>query len=415
MQTTSARAEASASGSTVFFPNLDALRFLAFFAVYINHGFGYFSALLREVPVARDTISDAAGLGVRFFFTLSGFLITYLILAEIDRTGHLDIEAFYVRRALRIWPLYYLVILFCLAIYPALKSLLGLGAYLEMGNAFYYVFFLSNFDVINLGPGRGAGMTGVTWSVAVEEQFYLAWPLLFALLKPRKHWLIFPTVIVISLLFRGWHSGNEQVLYFHSVSVISDMAVGGLLAYLSLRSQRFVSMIKDLPRGAIIAIYGTGAFLIVARKVIFAASLLPAVERLAVSCFFAFVILEQNCAARSPLKLGHFRILSQLGKYTYGLYLLHEIVLTMMDGVSRFFGIKGSGAVFGGVRGCVGLALSITVSYISYRWYEKPFLLLKERFARVRSGSGPLASGTDREDSNVLDPERVGSHEMIGR
>src|SRR5262249_15856566 len=130
------------------------------------------------LPIKR-LLFASGWMGVSFFFVLSGFLITYLILREIEVNGKLDILAFYVRRVLRIWPLYYLVIAFGFLCYPLLKSVFGFSSYIETGNSLYYMFFLSNFDVINLGHwlgnGRGAMSTNITWSVAIEEQFYLLW------------------------------------------------------------------------------------------------------------------------------------------------------------------------------------------------------------------------------------------------
>src|SRR6476660_5257777 len=100
----------------VFFPNLDGLRFFAFFLVYLQHAFGDLLAEIGQpgfwLGRLQTNVSGAGGIGVSFFFVLSGFLITYLILREIQLYGFLDVRAFYIRRSLRIWPLYYAVIIF---------------------------------------------------------------------------------------------------------------------------------------------------------------------------------------------------------------------------------------------------------------------------------------------------------------
>jgi len=158
-------------------PNLDDLRFFAFFLVYLQHGFG---AALRidenqkgALRLVRNAVFVSGWVGVSFFFVLSGFLITYLILYEIKLKGNLNVLAFYTRRVLRIWPLYYLVILFDFVGYPLLKSLFGFSSHIEAGNLLYYLSFLGNFDVIRLvhGDVHGPMSSNITWSVAIEEQF----------------------------------------------------------------------------------------------------------------------------------------------------------------------------------------------------------------------------------------------------
>jgi peptidoglycan/LPS O-acetylase OafA/YrhL len=339
----------------VHFPNLDGLRFVAFFLVYLQHGF-------RAGELGDD--------GVSFFFVLSGFLITYLILAEVGHTGQVDVKAFYVRRTLRIWPLYYVVLVFAFLAYPIIKAALGLSSYIEAGNPLYYIFFAGNFDVIHLGHGRGAMSTNITWSVAIEEQFYLTWPLLFLTIPRRFYKFIFPAIIIGSGLFRFLHRDDGMVLYFHTFSVISDMAVGGLAAYLAINSKRFTEAISNLRRPAIIISYGAGLALMMLKP-----------DRLILSLFFAFVVLEQNYAERSVFKMGRFRLVSKLGVYTYGLYLLHPIALLLIDSTAKYFKAEIHQLIYG----AAGLALSITLSIASYHLLEKRFLLLKARFARVIS------------------------------
>ena len=98
----------------VYFPNLDALRFFAFMFVYLRHGFG---DVVKPIELGhfilnllKNGLNDSGDIGVSFFFVLSGFLITYLILKEIEVTGKIDVRAFYIRRCLRIWPLYFVVV-----------------------------------------------------------------------------------------------------------------------------------------------------------------------------------------------------------------------------------------------------------------------------------------------------------------
>ncbi|MGZ6416804.1 MAG: acyltransferase family protein, partial [Bacteroidia bacterium] len=249
----------------IFFPNLDGLRFIAFFFVFSQHViWGAIKKLSIQSPILDHityTLFGNGSLGVSVFFVLSGFLITYLILKEIEVNGKLNVKAFYIRRFLRIWPLYFLVLIFAFYLYPFLISFVHTDPDVFGSRKIYYFTFLSNFDVMHNIVQHGApgtAITGVTWSVSIEEQFYLIWPVLFYLV-PRKYFLsIFLSMIVISLGFRCMHLNEPGVLDFHSLSVCCDLAVGGLAAYLSLNSAKFINYFKnnlDLIR---IIIYFTG-------------------------------------------------------------------------------------------------------------------------------------------------------------
>jgi len=379
----------SAPKAKVFFPNLDGLRFLAFFAVFLSHGFGGLPKLFDFAPHLRDVLFESGGFGVAFFFTLSGFLITYLIVSETAVTGSIDVRAFYIRRTLRIWPLYYLVIVFAFVLYPSIKSLLGLGSPIDAGSPFWHIFFLSNFDLIHMGPGHGAQITNVTWSVAIEEQFYLCWPLLFLIIKPDFHKVMFLPIILGSLIFRMIHLGDEMVLYFHTLSVISDMAVGGFAAYLAATSFRFNEYIRNTSRPCIVLIYAVGLLLVIFHARVFALSILPAIERLVLSLFYVFILLEQNYCDRSLFKMSRLRPISKLGTYTYGLYLLHPVAILVVNGSLRMLEIDTRGILGGLLLGTVGLFASIGLSAGSHHFYERKFLALKERFAHIKSGVTP--------------------------
>ncbi|MCX6297258.1 MAG: acyltransferase, partial [Bacteroidetes bacterium] len=140
------------SNSKIYFPNLDGLRFAAFLMVYLQHGFfNSIKALDINGTFYEKLISVLCngGIGVSIFFVLSGFLITYLILVESDLNGKLNVGYFYIRRTLRIWPLYFAVIIFVFLLYPYFKGLYGIAEN-TCNIPGYYFFFLSNFDVINI-------------------------------------------------------------------------------------------------------------------------------------------------------------------------------------------------------------------------------------------------------------------------
>jgi len=376
----------SISEPKAYFKSLDCLRFFAFLMVFLQHAFPPAIHVL-QTSVYLNTLVNVirnGSLGVSFFFVLSGFLITHLLLMEKKRTGTVHVGFFYIRRILRIWPLYYAVLIFTLLLYPQIRILLG-HEYFEYGYRNIMEFcFLTNFDMINLlenFPGKDSIMVNITWSVAIEEQFYLVWPLLFFFIKEKYYWCIFPVVISGSLIFRLLHMDDGLVLWLHTISVINDMAIGGLAAYSALYYQRFLEGIKALKRIWIIIIYVCGFSLIYLQQLLPVPDWYTSTARILTTAFFAFIILEQNYSQHSFKKYSDWKLLSFLGTLTYGLYLLHQIcihfVSLLWEKLPFHFNIHSAAFMIG----FISFLLSFLVSYISYSYFESYFLRLKNKFS----------------------------------
>ena len=170
-----------------YFHNLDSLRTIAALVVILAHcklqvTFSDIEkALGFKLDFLRYLISGESAVG--FFFVLSGFLITYFLIGEWSIEKKISLKYFYLKRVLRIWPLYYFVCAFGFVIYPVLKDVLFNIDTNISSNPWMFLFFLSNLDFIDI-VGKGLVdnvplMLGVTWSVSIEEQFYLFWPLIF--------------------------------------------------------------------------------------------------------------------------------------------------------------------------------------------------------------------------------------------
>src|SRR6218665_2013482 len=246
----------------VFFPNLDGFRFLAFFAVFVNHALaclGYRNSNGVFVFL-HDRFLTSGGLGVSLFFVLSGFLITFLLLKEKELNGKISIPHFYLRRILRIWPVYFFVVALCLFFFPLFQEFyllpkgFPIGVSTNVLNPWLYVGFLGNFDY--LFNGISNVLIGILWSVSVEEQFYLFWPLFVAFIPKRFLLPAFITVILSSVAFRlfGSQGGNAMIIKYHSLSSMSDLATGALFALLCTR-ESFISKIKKTPRWLIVLGY----------------------------------------------------------------------------------------------------------------------------------------------------------------
>ena len=318
--------------------------------------------------------------GVNFFFVLSGFLITYLILTEINRKGKLDVWRFYIRRALRIWPLYLGVIILILLAFPDPFGSNETGGSPSM---WHYFGFVANLDhVYNALPGNST--LGVQWSVCVEEQFYLAWPLFFLIFKKKILPYLFAVIIIISWVFNLIHVEDELHQYYHTFSCMNDLAIGGLVAFAAL-NERFIRFAKSIKKPAIVFIYVLGFAIIFGRSVLNEIDFFKSIYRVPTAVFFAFVLLEQNYSDHSFYKMGRWRVITYLGRYTYGLYLLHMIAITVVAFGFNKLGLERSLPWFyGGLVAALGL--SIGIAALSYHFFEAPFLKLKKRFALIRSG-----------------------------
>lgn len=365
----------------IFFPNLDGLRFFSFFAVFMFHVWLLFFDRYHISGTTSDVLRflfQNGEIGVNFFFVLSGFLITYLLIEEKKLTGKIHVINFYIRRILRIWPLFYLVVTFGLVIYPQLKNILG-GAQYPVMHPWTYFVFLNNFDFLHNGA---PAMISILWSVAIEEQFYLCWPLILSFVPLRKFPWVFVVIMAGSVIFRVFHVNEERVLHFHTLAVIGDMALGGLLAYCMVFNQPFRRFIEYLPRWVIILIYLCALAGLLFRKEIFAGVFIV-MERPVLAFIFGMIILEQNFSRHSLWKLGRYKQISKLGIYTYGLYCIHVGAMTFTEIAFAKTGLDMKNPAILLLVGFISFFLTIALALLSYHFFEKKFLKLKDRFAFI--------------------------------
>jgi peptidoglycan/LPS O-acetylase OafA/YrhL len=364
----------------LFFPNLDGLRFISFLGVFLSHSFYSKNDGIENqewYKVVKGNIFRDGDLGVSFFFVLSGFLITYLLLKENQINSRIDVRRFYLRRVLRIWPLYFFSVFFGFVIFPYFKSLFG-QVPLETADPLLCATFLNNFNSIVNGP-PDSSVLSVLWSVAIEEQFYLVWPLIFFLLPQRNYYLVFPLVIIASLFYRSFYSDIET----HTLGVISDMAMGGWAAYLSFTNQKFISRISASPIFLSMVPYLVVFLIMLFNYDLFCTQALIIWKRIIIGLFFSWIILDQNFNSKCLIPLSRFKLVSSLGKYTYGLYCLHTIALLIVTTLLS----KLSWDVYAWQLWVLqlpsALLLSIGLSVLSYRYFESPFLRLKNKYSYI--------------------------------
>lgn len=371
-----------------YFKRLDSLRFLCFLSVFFYHSFFTNYVHLKELGfyhfVTRDVFANG-NLGVNFFFVLSGFLITHLLIQERQFTGKIDVWKFWIRRVLRIWPLYFVCVFFGFVVFPKIKQAFGLVPE-ETANPIYYILFISNFDLIASGL-PDAAILGVLWSVSIEEQFYFFWPLILLLLPVRKCWIVFLVIIVSSFVFRLFNT-SRVLQEFHTLSCIGDMAFGGLAAWLF--SNFFQSDTPKLPKYAIVSGYLVFiAFYFFRTEIASISQIIGALDRTIIAASISLIILDQSFSDKSLIDFSKCGYVNRLGRISYGLYCLHFFGILVTLQITSILGVNTKLWHVMFLEPMLALFITIIISEISFRILETPFLKIKRKFS-------PLAITTNR-------------------
>lgn len=342
--------------TTSHFGSLDGLRFLCIAAVLWHH-----SPMPAVMPAALFTQGH---LGVHLFFMLSGFLITTLLLREEHTTGAFNLPAFYWRRACRILPVYVLVVGVAVFYDIAIK-----GNSENLALLPYYALFLSNFI-----PGTDIGFLAPTWSLAVEEQYYLIWPLLL-LLTPRR-WIV-PVVLGLTALTLVAAFGLLGARDLSSSHPVPLTLAQHLPAYTPILLGSLLGLILHHPRGyqAMVAVAGfryaaplwLGVLVMttmVMPRILDGQHTLP-LHGLMGLLLAALVLREDNALA----PVLSWRPVARIGQISYGIYLYHLFPLSVLFKLFDMAGWDQIGWIFP-----LNFVLSVVIAEISFRTYEAWFL-----------------------------------------
>ncbi len=367
----------------VFFPNLDGLRFLSFLSVFFFHSFYTELDSIKysgNYIFIKKSLFGNGNIGVNFFFVLSGFLITYLLMEEKKITGKIEIQKFWLRRILRIWPLYFFCVFFGFILFPIIKSYFGQVSN-ESAEPFYYLTFISNFDFLKNGK-PDCSVLGVLWSIAIEEQFYFVWPILL-MIVPDKHYLkLFIVIIMGSCIFR-FFVPDPIADEIHTLSCMGDLTMGALGAYLC-RTDEFKKWLEDLKRGYILLIYFLFfVFYFFREQFLFLNTYFYVFDRTIIASIILMIILEQNFSKNSFFKMSKLKFISKLGTISYGLYCLQFVGILTTITLSKKFHLNQNiwNVIF--LETLLALSITILFSQLSFKFFEAPFLKLKEKFAYI--------------------------------
>jgi peptidoglycan/LPS O-acetylase OafA/YrhL len=361
----------------LYYPALDGLRFFAFLLVFINH-----APYIAPGAVFR-VLHEYGWMGVDLFLCLSAFLITKLLVEENKNTGNIDVHFFYLRRISKIWPLYFLfigfVVIFQLTNHgwnsTTQLRLAGMALFADniLAAAFGYNHLFSSVHL---------------WTISYEEQFYLIIPWLLkklvAIGDKAKLILMTLALIVLSLIriFFIYKNIAHPAIWVlpitHFESVLGGMALGlgvldGILKkldvkYLLLIGATAIGMVINLPNTDV-----TGWGLILTYPLIGIGMTL-----------IVYAVLHEGST-----KIGWIfrnRVTSFLGKISYGLYVYHILCLTIANFLLHQLGVTSQNiGTYPVSMFFTGITLVMLLAYISYYLYERPFLILKDKFTYIKS------------------------------
>lgn len=329
-----------------YIPELDGLRAFAIGLVLLVHAnFGFSSPLL-------ETWRTWGWLGVDLFFVISGYLITSILVASKEQPNYY--RNFYARRGLRIWPLYYLLLFYVFVLSP------HMGPWFDQHIDFatykwqYYVFYVQNLILNHLG----SFCLVITWSLCVEEQFYMVWPFFVRLFSRRVLIGILVAVVLAGTPFRMLlHHLGTSMGFFFTFARLDPIAVGALVA---LRPKWFKYTWVAAPWAYWLLHNREFEFVYLALALTFGS-------------IVSYAVTHQNgFLASSPLRY--------IGRISYGIYIWHPLVFSLYW-ATPLYRIP---AHFGYTKGIYHLvmqcALTIPVAALSWKYIEQPILKLKRYF-----------------------------------
>lgn len=383
------------------FANLTPLRFIAAYLVVIFHT-EETRKMFGQPNLTRYSLFTQGPLAVTFFFVLSGFLITYLLLREHGHCGRVDVPRFYVRRILRIWPLYFLMVFIGLVLIPAgvrLGRVRYEAPFASLEVVPYFLLFVP--FVVNLMYGNH--FLTPLWSVGVEEMYYLIWAPVLKWFRKRLRSILL-AIVIIKLLLTIWaHYILQSGLVENVLRMLQfeAMAIGGLAAYfLFHRRQRLDShwVFSKPTQIALILLLLVQLF---AQKL--AIQLSPPAAAifdhavftpLLLMAIFAWFILNVSANETNIVRVD-WPALNYLGDISYGVYMYHALAISFVFVPFRSKFLTAPPLMATLALHLLVAALTLLFAALSKRLFEDRFLRLKRRFQSI-SGAQPADSCKQR-------------------
>ena len=359
------------------FKDLDAMRFFAFLPVF------FYSTVYLVNTGENAFISDlSVGLGylvqnsLDFFFFLSAFLLTSHALREYKYQKKFRLKAFYIRRAMRILPLFILVLLFTFLVHPWIVDILKLTeihvpdarAYLLMFPNYFADFSSEQFIYL-----------AVIWSIYMFLQFYVVWGLVLKFFLQHIKYVGY-FFILIGLVNRFYHLLIDTPYQFDTLSAGVPVGVGAVVAHIVRNEERTVEFFKHIPKIGHVLFYFLGITTVIFGYLILSKSYFQLAVPLISCSFFGYAVIEQTYGKHSLFKLRNNKLISRMGKISYGLIVYHSVIAVI--GLISIESLELNSDSLALQLGFIILTFFISwlVADLSYNWFERPILAIKKEF-----------------------------------
>ena len=382
-------------GHRFYLPQLDGLRFLAFLLVFLHHA-PWITEFTPSYPRLFSFFMQFASYGwcgVDLFLCLSAFLITKLLRLELKFTDTLSIKNFYIRRSLRIWPLYYFVCILGFFVFYFIQSEWNTSQHklILRDHLFPCLLFMENWSV-GISGFPNSSTLGMLWTISLEEQYYLVWPALVYFFRSNLKQLFYVLIclFLFSMALKFYllqHGLSTLVVWTNTFTRLEPLILGSAIAFYSEGTVKFLHKSRN-------------SYLLCSLGLFFFFKLQPNVSLIGsqsgatvlsywLSAVGSAMLLLSVLSKNNLSRLLCLRPLRYLGKISYGLYIFHKLGISsaymILAMILPFHLVERNGLKPWMLLVALSFGITVLFASISYRLLEYPFLKLKGRFTSIQS------------------------------
>ena len=371
------------------FDNVNAMRFLAFLAIFSAHALITYNQQIKVSTLYSDlrqftaNINDAA---YSLLFILTAFLNTWSIFEERFIYKKMNVLRFYMRRIFSVLPLYFVAFLLGNYIAPILAGSVNMPTWEKIAE-WKYLLFIFNFGYQESWNPL-LGFTGNMWSIAVSIQFLIVWPFLMDLFR-RNETIMYGFLMVVFAGFT-WFTGGDPAYKFNSLNFLPEFIAGSFVAYISFFKYPSYNRLKENTRRTIGTVYLLFiVFIVMRNKILLQFGDVPQfviqlVEKLLIATTLAYFLFEQNFSSNSVLKMAKLKFMTFPGKIIQSLYTYMPLGILVGFITTAFLVDEDSIASTALLRPFIALFVTFAFSIFSHEYFEKKFLRRKKNYNPTR-------------------------------